>query len=414
MAQENGTQEQVVAQPQQAQRLSIAESLGGLLNPKDRADLVATEQKIRDTPAPKAEGTKTPPAEEQKKEDPKVEEKKEAPKAEAPKAEEKKEEGKAEDKKDDEPKSKFGLGKKKGDELQIETPEQLIETISKQFGRSDIKDIKDTGKFFEQAKDWRTKAQGFEKIETELKETSDFLATLPESIIDSMKLFADGKDHTKPFQNMPTFDFNKPADKQDKMELVKHYFPNQYKKLSEDEVSDGTDGVYSDKLQAYVETALDKFNTQQQSIKNERAGRIDRANTFKRAFTESATGSVDYLKQSFPDMDRDTIKEVSNIVTGGMEEISKLFLNRDGTLKKEAAKNIMLAIHGEEEMKRLETIAARRAESKANEDIVTRGTDQQKAKKSGAGQGTPQQELSKEVAKQIADLGQGYGTKKTF
>jgi hypothetical protein len=119
------------------------------------------------------------------------------------------------------------------------------------------------------------------------------------------------------------------------------------------------------------------------------------------------------LEQSFPGVDKEVVSEANQILSGGMKELQKLFLNNDGTLKKEAAKYIMLAKHGEEEMKKLATISAHRAETKANEDILTRGADKPNPKKGGNGNdGAPK--ISKEVEKQINDLDQGYGQKKVF
>lgn len=391
------------------QKATIMQTIGAMLNPADRAALEATEKKIQATPEPKKE--------EPKKEEPKAEEpKKEEPKKETPKAEgtDKGEEKKEEPKKEEEPeiKSKFGLGKKKGEEFVIENEEQLLETIKSNFGQ-DIKDLKGTGKFFETAKDWRTKAQQHDEVAKKLKDTEDALVNLPETIIQSMQAFYRGEDYKKPFAESSNLDYEKTAAKQDKVEMIKQYFPAQYKKLSQEDIDAIKDGDIPEKVEPLLEASINKFETQQEARSAQRATQMERAKEFNKNFKQSVSSSVEYLEQSFPGVDKEIVTEASQILSGGMKELQKLFLNNDGTLKKEAAKFIMLAKHGEEEMKKLATISAHRAETKANEDIVTRGSDKVTPKKNG-GNGGDAQKISKEVEKQISDFGTGYGQKKTF
>lgn len=419
MAEEN--QEQVVVQKQEQQpasgpqRVPISEMLKGMLNPKDREALLETEKKLQGAPTstPKKE---EPKAEEPKKEEPKKEEpKKEEPKKETPKAEgtdngeEKKEEKKEVD---TAIQSKFGLGKKKGEDIVIENEEQLLGIIKKDFGQ-DIKDLKGTGKFFETAKDWRTKATQYDETAKKLKETEDALVALPETIIQSMQAFYKGEDYTKPFAERSNLDYEKPAAKQDKVEMIKQYFPTQFKKLTTEEIDAIKDGEIPEKVEPLLEASVEKFNTQVESRNAQRATQMERAKQYEKAYKQSVSSSVEHLEQSFPGVDKEIVTEASQILSGGMKELQKLFLNNDGTLKKEAAKFIMLAKHGEEEMKKLATISAHKAESKANEDILTRGTDKPTPKKSGNGQdGAPK--VSKEVQKQVEELGKVYGQKKVF
>lgn len=307
----------------------------------------------------------------------------------------------------------FGLNKKKGEETLIGSEKELLEVINKSFGQ-DIKELKDTGKFIETAKDWRAQAQKFEETAKKLKETEDALIALPEPIIESMKAFYNNEDYAKPFANRPNFDFDKPVDKQDKVELIKHYFPKQYAKLTEEEISDAKDGVFSDKFEPLIEASTTQFKTAQEARDNQRATQLQRAKDSQIAYKQSVSSSVDYLKQTFPDMDATVTSEAQTILSGGQQEILKFFLNSNGTLKKEAAEYIMMAKHGKSEMQKLAKMSAHAAETKANEDILTRGADSPKPKKTGnASDGAPK--ISKEAQALIDRAGQtGSGNRKVF
>lgn len=307
----------------------------------------------------------------------------------------------------------FGLNKKKGETPLIGSEKDLLDVINKSFGQ-DIKELKDTGKFIETAKDWRAQAQKFDETAKKLKETEDALIALPEPIIESMKAFYNNEDYTKPFADRPNFDFDKPVDKQDKVELIKHYFPKQYAKLTEEEISDAKDGVFSDKFEPLIEASTTQFKTAQEARDNQRATTLQRAKDAQIAYKQSVSSSVDYLKQTFPDMDSAAISEAQAILSGGQQEILKFFLNSNGTLKKEAAEYIVIAKNGKSEMQRLAKMSAHAAETKANEDILTRGADSPKPKKSGNSADAPGQ-ISKEAQALIDRAGQtGSGNRKVF
>jgi hypothetical protein len=70
-------------------------------------------------------------------------------------------------------------------------------------------------------------------------------------------------------------------------------------------------------------------------------------------------------------------KEVTAFVNGGQEAITSLFLNKDGTYQKDAVDKFFYLKYGREMVASERLKIQRAAESKANEDIVTRGNDKQ-------------------------------------
>jgi hypothetical protein len=113
------------------------------------------------------------------------------------------------------------------------------------------------------------------------------------------------------------------------------------------------------------------------------------------------------LKDSFPDLNDSETAELSRIMESG--EINSLFMNPDGTYKPEAAKMLMLAQHGEPLIKQFMTIAEKNGETKANEELLSRGSDKPKPHKGGGSK-----KANGNVLKTIGNLTSGLNKKKTY
>ena len=237
-----------------------------------------------------------------KKAEPKPEEKKEV-KGEAGKTEQKEPvagEKKPEPKKEEpEQKSVLGIGKKvekKSPEIVIENPEQILDVVKKDFGQ-EYKGIGEMSKFFESAKKWRNDSQAFEKTKAEYDNIVEVLDNTPEEIIEAMKLYHSGQDYMKAFENNPKFNLDLPVEKQDINELVKHYFPGKF--ADEDFEEENA----SPALDIAKQAAIDKYNYSKVTRDNQRAEVEKSANARLQSVKTSVEGSVNYLKQSFPDAD---------------------------------------------------------------------------------------------------------------
>ena len=290
MAEETATPPAAPAQ-QQTPNNSILTSLGALSGfvSEDTKKDIAALSKVAETPAVEKKA-ETPAADEKnenknekpdnKKDDVEVpadEKKNEKPPVE-------KKDDKKDDKQDDEPageqkESVLGLGKKpKKSDIVIETPEQILQVVKSEFGQ-DIKDIKGLPKFIESAKKWRADSQKVESIE---KENSQFKKLweedLPQEFLDAATMHLQGKDFREAFANIPKFDFSKKAEKQDKSELVNHYFPGKFAKEDFDEKEP------SQALEIALQASIDKFNVEKQTRETQRAALAERSQKLLEAF----------------------------------------------------------------------------------------------------------------------------------
>ncbi len=338
-------------------------ALGAFMNPKTVEEIQNLGKKPETTEA-KTEGKKT--GEEEKK--PTGQESTEK------KPDDKKPEG-------NEPKSVLGLNlKNKGkspEAVTIENPEQILDVVKKDFGQ-EYKGIEELPKFFESAKKWRNDSQAYEKTKAEYDNIVNVLENTPSDILEAIQKYHKGEDYMKAFENRPAFNFDLPVEKQDIEALVKHYYPNEF---ADEDFKEGNE---TPALKIARQASIDKYNYTKSTRDNERATRESNATKQLESIKSSVSGSVNYLKQSFPDADQDVVTDISKTLEGGIQKVAELLYNNDGTVKPEAAEMLMMLKHGKSEISRMMQVAANQAESKVNEDIVTRGADTKKPVRTGA------------------------------
>lgn len=293
-------------------------------------------------------------------------------------------------------KSVLGLNKNKAqkNDLVIENEEQLKAGIKSKFGMDLKNGIKDMPKFFESAQQWRKEAQESGTIKKEYEEFKGLIGVLPAEVIESIKLFHNGEDYMKAFDGKPRFNFTMPVEKQDIKKLVTHYFPNKFK----DE--DFTDENPSQALEIAKEAAIEKYNTHKTNIETQRATVIQNAAVRTEAVKTSLASSVTSLSEAFPDVEKEPLDEISSILEGGPEKVMAEFYNKDGTVKKDAAIKMMMAKYGIDEIERMMELSANIAESRVNEEIVSRSADRKKPLQTG----NKKKEVPVEVQKQVDEL----------
>ncbi len=272
-----------------------------------------------------------------------------------------------------ETKSILGLkkpGEKKSD-IVIEKPEEILGALNSKFGLA-LKEPKDLPKFIELTQEWRSKAQKADEFEAKNTEIVSFLQGIPEDLFEALKMVENGEDYRQAFDNKPKFDYNVPVEKQDIKTLVNTFFPGKFT----DE--DFTDEQPSEILQMAMDSSKDKFNAGKQVHDTKRVQITQKAEQALKAQNAAVQNSVSRLTQDFPDMEKENFTKVKSTIEGGPNEVLSLFYNKDGTAKPEAARLLTMAMYGEEEINRIMGIASHTAETKINEDIVSRGADTKK------------------------------------
>ncbi len=167
----------------------------------------------------------------------------------------------------------------------------------------------------------------------------------------------------------------------DKRALVEKYYPG---KFTED---DWKEESPSTALEIATEASIGKFNAEKNAFDGKRAGYAEQAKRQQESYANSVTSSVSALKQSFPDVDADSLTQVKGLLDGGPAKIVEFLFNADGSAKADSAERLMMALVGKETIMDLSEVAANVREGQVNEQLLTRGADSPKPTKQGVAPG---------------------------
>lgn len=260
---------------------------------------------------------------------------------------------------------------KKNDSIVIEKIEDFFPVVKSKYGQ-ELKEVKDIPKFFESVDKWRADAQKAKEAEASAEQYKKVLEGLPEEILSDVRNFYSGKDYKKERASAPVFDFKLDADKQDAKKLVGHYqagklTPEQVEKIGTDEEDQAT--------KIAIEASISQYKVEKERRDGAIAAQQDAAKNSVKNFNASIEGSMTHLKTTFPGLDAAAEAKVKQIMSGGMRSVIAHYFNEDGTFKNDAAERLLLAENGREVIGELMGYAERRAESKINEEFVSRGAD---------------------------------------
>lgn len=239
------------------------------------------------------------------------------------------------------------FAEKKTKPVKIEKIEDIQEYAKKKY---QIEKPEDWGKFFGNVEAWRNTSQKASEVEQQYESVVNQLSNLPYEIQASMLAWSKGEDYKGVFQkSMSNIDFSKDIASHDKKEIINYYYPNEF---SEDDFEDFDNNPQLKAAFKMAEKTL--YPKDQKAIKDQRADLEREAERLKETITASTVSSVSVLEQSFPGMDKKEVKKVEQILLSGDDnKLLGLFKNRDGSVKKEAAKMLSMALYGEEQIKAL-------------------------------------------------------------
>lgn len=258
----------------------------------------------------------------------------------------------------------FGNKKKqeKQDNIKIESLDDFAK-FSKKWG-IEIKDASDYAKVIKSVDKWRADSQKLVEVEKKAGNYEEIFENLEPDLLGAIQSYYNGQDWRKSINTSMPFDINKPVDSIPTKDLVNHYFPGKF--TDEDFDSDEKPTA----LEIAEQTAKEKFIAKQDAEKNAKRARIEEAKVKLQKQKQSIDGSVNTLRQSFPDVDITVVDEITKTLEGG--NILSEFLNSDGSYKPDAAKKLMLLKYGEQELRNAIEAAELRVETKMNEEFIRR------------------------------------------
>lgn len=264
---------------------------------------------------------------------------------------EKKPKGKTDDKPEDKPK-----GEKTDDKSKEKSDSVFFKSENKEVEKVGLKDldafnahieekysIKDADKFFNSVDGWRTQAQNAEKVQGELDNITDSFSKMPEALFNAYTLWAKGDPWEKAVQGVGTLDFNLGFGEYDTQTIVNHYFPGDFNK--DDFTGENKDSVTTKRA---INLAKSQYESDRQSVKDQRASHIEDAETSKELIKTSSISSVENLKQAFPDMGKTELKKVQSIMSSG--DLTALFFTKEGGYVDDAAEKIAMMLYAKKDI----------------------------------------------------------------
>lgn len=235
--------------------------------------------------------------------------------------------------------------KRKSEKPKINSLDDFVDIISKEFT------IKDPGTFIESARKFRTQAQklkevqdGYEKLQAAFKE-------MPEDIFQALEKYYRGEDYKAVFTQMSGIDYRTEFEGQNIEALVKHYNPDI-------DLSDPYSDSYIDindrnspQTKAIINATKKQYEIDRKSVVAKRSEMEQTQAKLKEAFVNSVNASVEQLKAGFPNIKKQRIDAVSQMLSN--EDFDSVLYNEDHTLKTDAAERLYYAMNGKDIVSRL-------------------------------------------------------------
>lgn len=278
-------------------------------------------------------------------------------------------------------------------DISLDNPEQVLGFVKSKFGIEGKDANEALTKAFTSAEKWRTEAQKLPEVQKQFDQVSKAIDALPAPLLDAMQLALQGKPWEESIRNKPSFDFSKDAEKQDTRALVNHYYPGKFEE-------EDFEGDPSPALEIAIDGSKTKFSVDKNTWEAQRAKIYTDAQALHQTRKASVDGSVTSLRQSFPDLTPAAEADIRGVMESG--DVNTLFYNQDGSFKQEAAEMLMMAKYGKGTIKNLMKQAANQAETRANEDLLTRGADKPKPQKGNAEK--PNEQVLKTIQSQTGGL----------
>lgn len=260
-------------------------------------------------------------------------------------------------------------GKKNPFKKKDKTPEN-IEDIPAYIKQKYSMD--EPGKLFETFDKMRVDNEELTKVKSDYDTLLNDLNSVPDPIKAALSAFANGddwEDALVKYSGRP--DYNKKWEKEDSTKLVKYYFPEEYKSLlQKKDNGDFDDEDFKERVDLLRNATKLPFEKDKSGIDKQRAELMKKAEESEKIMKASITGSVDALKTEF-DFSQSELNKVRQFLVNG--DVNSLFYEKNGAYRKDAAKRVAYILYGDTIFEDAVEQAEKRGESKANEEIVSRG-----------------------------------------
>ena len=251
----------------------------------------------------------------------------------------------------------------------FEENEEVAKYVKDHFGVDNASDF-----FQKVAPEWRNKAQAYSEMEQKVNGFNSLFEQMPAQLYQGIQNFFSGKDWKEPIASIPDFDFNVPAENQNPIDLVEHYYGDRISVEDLEAYADEDDENHAaavKMINALIPEAQNKYNTQKSEFDGLRAQQIEKANQQNQLFEDSIKSSASHLKNLLPDAAPGYVDSlVDRARSGGFHN---LFFKEDGSLKEDALLKLSMAEDGFDLYQQMAKAISNKAVTAERQEILMRG-----------------------------------------
>jgi hypothetical protein len=264
--------------------------------------------------------------------------------------------------------------------------EMGIDTTKKDWDNTLKSTVSKWRKDSQQVPELNDKLEGVTKLFTDIGQNQPVLA-------EAIRTYGNGGDPNEVFKTaLTSLDFNKKADDYDNKTLLLHYFPEDFKPedfRKKEEWEDEDEFKEKQKeINRTLSIARKNFDADKKEVLQKRALQQQKIEALNREYKASVKSSVETLKTEFPDFKQKDVDNIQVTLEKGEDELLAQYLEKNGSLKKDAAVKLAMAKFGQKELNTLKGEIDRLhkiidEQSEQLEGIVDRGKTKPTKQKKG-------------------------------
>lgn len=285
----------------------------------------------------------------------------------------------------------------------IETPEEVSKFMTDQFGVSDVNEFKS------QVEKWKGQEPEIERLTEQVNTAEDIFSRMSPELYRAVQQNLKGEEWRESLNSTPSIDFNKDVNSIDTKALVNSMMPGKFTDEDFEEFNDedGDMGVKK-AISMAEEMSKDKFNAKKVELKNSIESEREMQNTRTKAFDDSVSKSLDYLRGSYKGIDESFVKGLENKIK--QEGIVAQFYEKDGSLKESAALALLkITPEYDNLVKSQINIAVKEARNKATQELLDRGSDTPNMRSGSHGTKPEIGTKAQQKLKELESLTEGIG-----
>lgn len=257
---------------------------------------------------------------------------------------------------------------------------------------------------FKNYKTYKEKSEKYEEIESKYNQIVTGFDSLPEEIVESIRLYESGEDYKQAFSVRPAnLDYTKDSKSIADKDLIETYFPGQMTEEDWDSADKESD-LYDERAEKLknqlAEQARSKFENDKNVFSKRQEENQKKHTELIEKFNSSVENSVGSLKKKWPKAKGSYVQDIQKNL--GSDGLQKLFFDENGLLKPDAAERFMLARDGDKIIERIRKQALEQGATQGKEEIINRTPEQRLKNGQQQAQHSP---LFQRQMKELSELG---------